>query len=116
MSTLSFQVALDGPHFNPSQIPNELVGAIAASAERGQLNKRGNRSDVGWVRIDVESVEEAVSATRKVRALQPGGIERADCVVSYVFDAQCNLEFSDAEVSALAAEGMALQISCRPKV
>ena len=115
MSTLIYQVIIHGADFDPNLIPAELSGAVTNTARRGEASKRGTLNEEGFASLDVGSIDEAVAALRSVRSLQPDQAQHAELVVGYWFDEQCNLEFSEAELSALATERMSLSISCYPR-
>lgn len=116
MGTFSYHVTMGGADFDPSYIPASLSDAVTMFARRGDVSSGGEALEEGSISFVVGSVDEAASAIRSVRALQPDQVNHAECVVGYWFKDQCNLEFSETELSALVAERVSLSISCYPQL
>jgi len=114
MSTFDYHVTMRGADLDPDQIPPSLSGSVTVSSRRGDASNRGTVHEESFIVVAVGSINEAASAVRSVRAVQPDKVDHAECVVGYWFEEQCNLEFSEVELSALVAERVSLSISCYP--
>lgn len=124
ITRLSASLHLKGDDFSPGLLASTLSVEFCQQNEKGDLAKHGKYKiegyPFGWAQLKAPSCIDQFKAIQHLadfviahRAiLDNHGVTERYLYVGYFYEDQCNFEFSESEVEAIASAGLSFGISC----
>jgi hypothetical protein len=108
-----YSVAFKGEHFSAADDLNTLTSKVERVFKRGaKKQKIKGFYDFGYLRISGQDLLKLLNDASDLYDVYKESIDEVEVDITYFYDSQCNLEFSEDEIKAISKLNANLLVSC----